>query len=148
MLGKNIALQPADKTVLQLAVSKLIVQLLPEEQKSLFAQAPLEYLAANDLHGVLGLETGGFDKLYYDLLPTSLVPVDDGSFTPQMVENIPAVMQLYLVHNRSFLTDARILGFPFHYWYTAQFLLILFVVLCIIYASAIDKLHKKHGIEQ
>jgi putative solute:sodium symporter small subunit len=88
------------------------------------------------------------DKILYDLLPTSLTPVENANFTPELTEQIPEIMQLYLVHNRSVLTDARFLGFPFHYWYTAQFLLILFVGLCIIYASFIDRLHKKYNIEQ
>ena len=148
VLGKNVALQPEHKDLLQNTVSKLTLQLLPAEEQSLFQQAPLEYLANNDLHDVLGLESEGFDKLLYDLLPTSLVPVQDGALGQSIREQLPDVMQLYLVHNRSFLTDTTFIGFPFHYWYTAQFLLIMFVVLCVIYAVYIDKLHKKHNVQE
>lgn len=148
VLGKNIVLKQPHRDVLKLTISKMVLDLLPGEQKMMFAQDPSGYLAGNDLHGILGLESDGFDKLLYDLLPTSLVKVENVDFTPEMKEQIPQIMQLYLVHNRSFLTDSRFLGFPFHYWYTAQFLLIMFVVLCIIYAAAIDKLHKKHGIDE
>ncbi len=148
VLGKNVALQPNHKELLQVTVSKLVLQLLPAEKQSLFSDAPLEYLAENDLHAVLGLGNEGFDKLMYDLLPTSLVKVKDGALTPAITEHLPDIMQLYLVHNRSFLTDSTFLGFPFHYWYTAQFLLIMFVILCIIYAVAIDKIHKEHNIDQ
>ena len=52
-------------------------------------------------------------------------------------------MDLYLIHNSSPL-NFKFIGFPFHYWYTAQFLLILFVLLCLIYAVIIEKVNKKH----
>lgn len=148
VLGKNVALDEEAKSVLKLAVSKLVLDILPGEQKDAFGQDPLAYLSENDLRPLLGLENDGFDKILYDLLPTSLIPVENAEFTAEMEEKIPSIMQLYLVHNRSFLTDTTFIGFPFHYWYTAQFLLILFVVLCIIYAKSTDKLHKKHKIEE
>ena len=56
-------------------------------------------------------------------------------------------MGLYLIHNRSVLTDTKFLGFPFHYFYTAVFLLILFVGLCWLYCIRTDMFHKKYGIE-
>ncbi len=58
-------------------------------------------------------------------------------------EKIPNIMGLYLTHNRSFLTDAVFLGFPFHYFYSAVFLLAFFIVLCWIYCYRTDKLHAK-----
>lgn len=61
---------------------------------------------------------------------------------------IDKVMKLYLTHNRSFLTDFRFLGFPFHYFYTAVFLLVLFVLLCVMYAYRIQQLHRKFGMEE
>ena len=54
-------------------------------------------------------------------------------------EAIPAAMSLYLIHPQSFLTDGRIFGFPFHYFYTAVFLLILFVGLCWLYCVRADR---------
>jgi putative solute:sodium symporter small subunit len=56
-------------------------------------------------------------------------------------------MGFYLIHNRSVLTDTKFLGFPFHYFYTAVFLLILFVGLCWLYCVRTDMFNKKYGIE-
>ena len=58
-------------------------------------------------------------------------------------EKIPGIMSLYLTHNRSFLTDTVFLGFPFHYFYSAVFLLVFFVGLCWIYCYRTDKLHAR-----
>lgn len=62
------------------------------------------------------------------------------------INSIPSIMQTYLIHNRSVLTDIKFLGFPFHYFYTAEFLLILFVLLCVIYVYRIQRLQKKFNI--
>lgn len=56
-------------------------------------------------------------------------------------------MGLYLIHNRSVLTDTKFLGFPFHYFYTAVFLLILFVGITWLYCVRTDMFNKKYGIE-
>lgn len=56
-------------------------------------------------------------------------------------------MDFYLVHNGSKLTEARFLGFPFHYFYTAVLLLILFVGLCWLYCVRTDMFNKRYGIE-
>jgi len=40
------------------------------------------------------------------------------------------------------------MGFPFHYFYTAVFLLILFVVLCITYNLLIEWRLKKEGVKE
>ncbi|RKX20065.1 MAG: hypothetical protein DRP35_06675 [Candidatus Zixiibacteriota bacterium] len=42
----------------------------------------------------------------------------------------------------------RFLGFPFHYFYTAVFLLVLFVGLCWIFCFQTDRIYKKLGIEE
>jgi len=55
-------------------------------------------------------------------------------------------MELYLIHNQSVLTDTRFLGFPFHYFYTAVFLLILFVGLTWLYCVRTDMFNEKYGI--
>jgi len=59
---------------------------------------------------------------------------------------IPSIMKLYLIHNQSILTDKKFLGFPFHYFYTSEFLLILFVLLSLIYSMRIEHLQKKLNI--
>ncbi|MFO7997938.1 MAG: DUF4212 domain-containing protein [Bacteroidales bacterium] len=56
---------------------------------------------------------------------------------------IPEIMGLYMTHNRSVLTDTIVLGFPFHYFYTAVFLLLLFIGLCWVYCHKTDKLHAR-----
>jgi putative solute:sodium symporter small subunit len=92
----------------------------------------------------IGLEDEGFDKIMRSLLQTSLIQVKKGNFNEDLKSELPKVMELYLIHNQSFLTDFQFLGFPFHYWYTAQFLLILFVLLCLYYAVSIDKMNKEY----
>jgi putative solute:sodium symporter small subunit len=93
---------------------------------------------------VLNLKNDGFDKIMRDLVPYALVRLEESGFPQACREELGGIMNLYLVHNQNALTDFRFLGFPFHYWYTAQFLLILFVFLCVIYASAIQKANEKY----
>jgi len=64
------------------------------------------------------------------------------------MESLPKIMKLYLTHNQSFLTDAKILGFPFHYFYTAEFLLMLFVGMCLFYSIRVTQLQKKFSIKE
>jgi putative solute:sodium symporter small subunit len=64
------------------------------------------------------------------------------------IEALPKIMKLYLTHNQSILTDTKILGFPFHYFYTAEFLLILFVSMCLFYSIRITQLQKKFLIKE
>lgn len=59
---------------------------------------------------------------------------------------LPEIMKLYLTHNQSIFTDAKFLGFPFHYFYTGVLLLILFIFLCITYNMLIEWRLKKEGI--
>ena len=79
-----------------------------------------------------------------DLLPSSLVKVESSALSDESKQALPEIMELYLIHNQSFLTDFKFLGFPFHYWYTAQFLLILFVLLCLYYAVSIDRMNEEY----
>ena len=43
----------------------------------------------------------------------------------------------------SWLTDARFLGFPFHYWFTGQFAILAFLLLCLMFNRRYDKLLSK-----
>jgi len=61
---------------------------------------------------------------------------------------LPALMEHYLTHNQSVLTDSVFLGFPFHYFYTAVFLLIMFVVLCLVYNILLNRRQKLEGIDE
>ena len=41
------------------------------------------------------------------------------------------------------LTATRIFGFPLHFWFTGQFLIVWFIVLCLLYNLFIDRLTEK-----
>ncbi|PLY00793.1 MAG: DUF4212 domain-containing protein [Desulfuromonas sp.] len=58
--------------------------------------------------------------------------------------------QLLLVLNqqapsgRGPLTEGAVFGFPLHYWFTGQFLIICFIVLCFAFNSVIDRLSRRY----
>jgi len=145
VLGKNIAVKDNHKAVLKESLSWSVYSMQADSVKPLYQAEPTKE-TINSAIVSIGLESEGFDKIMRDLLPVSLLKVENASLSVESKKSLPEIMNLYLIHNQSFLTDFKFLGFPFHYWYTAQFLLILFVVLCLIYAVSIDKLNKKHEI--
>lgn len=138
VLGKNIAVKDNHKAVLKESLSWSVYSMQADSLKPFYKSEP------NIAAASIGLGEDGFDKIMRDLLPTSLVKVENPSLNDKSKKALSEIMQLYLVHNQSFLTDFKFLGFPFHYWYTAQFLLILFVLLCLFYAVSIDMLNKKY----
>jgi putative solute:sodium symporter small subunit len=81
------------------------------------------------------------------LLPIELSSANITSLSDKTVSSLPSIMEKYLIHNQSVLTDTVFLGFPFHYFYSAVFLLILFVGLCWIYCMRTDRRNAKLGIE-
>lgn len=144
VLGKNIAVNENHKIILKKSLTWIVASLQPDSIKSEFYSAPSQAsfsLASKSLN----LQSSGFDKIMIDLIPTSLVKLENENFPEDCKVELPGIMNLYLVHNQNFLTDLNFLGFPFHYWFTAQFLLLLFVVLCVIYAVSIDKANSKHN---
>lgn len=144
VLGKNIAVLDEHKVVLKDALSASVYSLLADSVKSVMMQDISDEKVQISAQAV-GLKNEGFDKLMTALLPTSLVKVNSSTISPEIKNQLPAIMELYLIHNRSVLTDFTFLGFPFHYWYSSQFLLILFVVLCLIYAVLIEKTNKEYN---
>ena len=40
------------------------------------------------------------------------------------------------------LTDLHLFGFPFHYWFTGQFLIVWFIFLCFLFNIFLDQLTK------
>jgi putative solute:sodium symporter small subunit len=143
VLGKNIVVKDDHKAVLMETLSWNIYTMLPDSIGGIFMDEPTSesiLLAKN----TIGLTSAGFDKIMSDLLPNSLVKVESKTLSADTKQAIPEIMKLYLVHNQNFFTDFKFLGFPFHYWYTAQFLLIMFVLLCLVYAKKIDKMNEKH----
>ena len=81
------------------------------------------------------------------ILPYNL-NAENNELSSDDMEALPKIMKLYLTHNQSFLTDTKILGFPFHYFYTAEFLLILFVGMCLFYSIRVTQLQKKFSIKE
>lgn len=143
VLGKNIAVKDNHKAVLKESLSWMVYNMQPDSVKPIFMK-PVNDETLTRAATSIGLKSEGFEKIMKDLLPTSITEVESPTLKEETKNALPAIMELYLIHNQSFLTDFTFLGFPFHYWYSAQFLLILFVVLCLIYAVAIDKLNAKY----
>ena len=46
------------------------------------------------------------------------------------------------------LSGIYFLGFPLHYWVSAQLSVVTFVVLIFVYASLMNKLDQKYGVEE
>jgi putative solute:sodium symporter small subunit len=90
----------------------------------------------------------GLDQLDVrsELLPIELSAQNIEELTEETKAQLPLIMKKYLIHNQSFLTDFKFLGFPFHYFYTAVFLLILFVGLCLIYCVRTDRMNARLNI--
>lgn len=110
---------------------------------------PVYVKARNDLASaispLLGLSPGDVRTTLISIeLNSSMMDV----LSPESKEAIPAAMSLYLIHPQSFLTDGRLFGFPFHYFYTAVFLLVLFVGLCWLYCVRADRRDVILGIDQ
>ena len=80
------------------------------------------------------------------ILPLELRSSGMDIFTEENKTIVETCMPFYTIHNRSVLTDTKFLGFPFHYFYTAVFLLILFIGLCWVYCYKVDKYNEKLGI--
>jgi len=112
-----------------------------------FAQLKLDLTRIKANINAIANESTGIDptKNKDVILPYSL-NAEIKELTAGDMEALPKVMKLYLTHNQSFLTDTKFLGFPFHYFYTSEFLLILFVGLCLYYSIRITQLQKKFSI--
>ncbi len=163
VLGK-VAIEPEHRVVLDNAVSWMAYQIADGTKKNDLVAAVKEFeeIAATitDISDETYLEMKNSLILVFSNL-FNLSPLDvRGTIAPleiksSFMESFDAdsrdvfveVMGLYLIHNRSVLTDATFLGFPFHYFYTAVFLLILFVGLCLLYCIRTDMFNKKYGIE-
>lgn len=161
----KLMLKPADRQVIDNAISWTVGNLIADTLKPMYKAkiAKFEkqkkeieslrddaYIAAanditNKLAPVCGLEK---HSLKAELLALELKASMMDELKPENREKLPGVMEKYTIHNRSVLTDTTFLGFPFHYFYTAVFLLILFVGLCWIYSNRIDAMNKKLGLEQ
>jgi len=167
--GKN-TLKADEKKVISDAITCFTYHLLPDSLKpvlqtsvdeSLKARGLIatvkgeEYLAhkntIDDLsRGIItltaqytGIENGTLEA---SILCFSLQSAYPPSMNDSSLDGLGNIMKLYMTHNRSVLTDTGFLGFPFHYFYTAVFLLLLFISLCIVYNILIEWRLKKQGI--
>ena len=158
----KVAINPDDKQVLENALSTLAYQISNQKDELKSAVSDFEALAAsitdirdesyvakkNELIPLLA-ELFALNELDVrsKIAPLGLKSGMMESFEESDRAQMMGIMGLYLIHNRSALTDAKFLGFPFHYFYTAVFLLILFVGLCLLYCVRTDMYNKKYGIE-
>lgn len=168
--GKS-SVKPADKIILVKSITRAVFNIVSDSEKVILSEkvkelaetrakltvAPeTEYpVLKSDLIRIkseintIANEKTGIDPTNNKeaILPYSL-NVENKELTSEEVEALPQIMKLYLTHNQSFLTDKKILGFPFHYFYTAEFLLILFVCLCLFYSIRITQLQKRFSIKE
>lgn len=155
----KVYIKPEFKPALESAFSWSVFQLIDDESEFLIDEVrkfelagvngvsilDKDYIASKSLlesrvAGLLDLESSDARRI---AIPFSL---KSDAFDTLHVKNnaiIAKAMNLYLVHNRSVLTDTKFLGFPFHYFYTAVFLLCLFIGLCWIYCIITDKIEKE-----
>jgi uncharacterized membrane protein len=168
--GKSLV-KPADRIIIVNALSNVVYGMITEPEKELLSgqvkdlaetrqqltKAPdAEYAVLRaDLTDIkasinaIANERTGTDPTNNKeaILPYSL-NADYKPLSPAEIETLPEIMKLYLTHNQSFLTDTKVLGFPFHYFYTAEFLLIFFILLCLIYSIKTDQLQKRFSIKE
>lgn len=159
VLGK-IAISDNEKATLENALSWSIFQLTPDSLQPALVMKVQEfekikaeivnisnpdYISARnalsrELSPVLMLASNDVRR---NILPLSLRSSTMKTLTDNTKASLPSIMEKYLIHNQSVLTDTKFLGFPFHYFYTSVFLLILFVGLCWVYCVLIDRLDKR-----
>ncbi|NMC38890.1 MAG: DUF4212 domain-containing protein [Bacteroidales bacterium] len=167
--GKN-TLKPEEQKVISDAITCFTYRILPDSVESAISGS---VLTVSDLRNSLASLKGeqylevkkkisdhyseitdaaaeytGFTRgsLESSILTYSLQTSFPSTMSDASFDGLEDIMKLYMTHNQSFLTDSRILGFPFHYFYTAVFLLILFVILCIVYNILVEWRLKKEGV--
>ncbi|MCF8380278.1 MAG: DUF4212 domain-containing protein [Bacteroidales bacterium] len=163
VLGK-VAITDSERAVLDNALSWSLYQLTADSLKEdlvikiqAFEKIKLEiqtisdpnYIKAKELLSAEYSPSLNLDPLDVrtTILPLELVSENIYKLTETARESVPSIMEKYLIHNQSFLTDTKFLGFPFHYFYTAIFLLVLFIGLCLIYCIKTDQMNSKLSIE-
>lgn len=147
LIGKSLDLQKND--ALKTAFSATVFSLLSSQEQDMLSAAATKLATDKtiDLSYVAEALNIKDNKPLYDVVPYALIPLTAGA-QGMISPEIPGIMDKYLIHNQSVLTDTIFLGFPFHYFYSALFLLTLFVLICLVYCKAIDKVMKKYELEQ
>ena len=164
VLGK-VFIKPNEKVSLINAVSWATYQLADSTQKEVlinkvdeFEQIKANITSISDpayinakvslsqvASPILGLQKSDPRRI---IIPLSLISTEMEIFKAENKDMVPVIMSTYLIHNQSFLTDFIFLGFPFHYFYSAVFLLVLFVFLCWLYCYRVDKKNTELGIDE
>lgn len=156
VLGK-VTIQTEDRNVLNSAVSNYYQELVPETQIGNYESQLNSFKATqfgeddyNSFKRAISAEASKVIDVPSYSLEAKLIPLELAAANSSQVniEKVEAVMAKYLIHNQSVLTDTVFLGFPFHYFYTGVFLMILFVGICWFYCVATDRAMKKLGIEE
>jgi putative solute:sodium symporter small subunit len=162
VLGK-IAIAPDEKEVLQNALSWTLFELsddslstglknkitaFEETRSSITNISNPDYIKEKrQLSSVLSPVLGLSDMdVRSRILPLEVKVTDTKNLSEETKGALPGIMEKYLIHNQSVLTDIKLLGFPFHYFYTAILLLVLFVGLCWLYCIKTDQKNKKLNI--
>ena len=156
VLGK-VTLDKKSRSILNTSVSKITMELVPDAEKGEFnnkIEAFRTTKYGDNKYQELKKDLGSAAAKYIGVedysLEAKLIPFELVAATSRNMDydNIAKVMSKYLIHNQSYLTDFIFLGFPFHYFYTAVFLLVLFVGLCLYYCIAIQNIISRLGIEE
>lgn len=156
VLGK-VTIQANDREVLDNAVANYYQDLLTIDQQDLYQNKLTMFKSSQhggEDYAQLKKELSADASKVIDVpsysLEARLIPLELAAATSSEVniKGVEAVMAKYLIHNQSVLTDTIFLGFPFHYFYTGVFLMILFVGICWFYCLATDRAMRKLGIEE
>lgn len=159
----KVFIDAGDKAALDNGISWAVMQLADSVQKISLANAVADFEAVADVdfadekykiakkkliaiaQNVICITP---DNILASIIPFELHTSGFDNFTKENQAIVEKCMPKYMTHNRSVLTDTRFLGFPFHYFYSAVFLLVLFVALCYAYCIYIDRYNKKVGIQE
>ena len=146
VLGKSASLLSNEP--LKNAFTSTVYNILPAADQAALLDAAAK--AADDktvdvgfINAAMGIEG---NKAMMAVVPYALSAVSPDAMA-MYDPALKPVMDKFLIHNQSVLTDTIVLGFPFHYFFTALVLLTLFVLICLVYCQVIDKLVKKYDLE-
>lgn len=167
--GKSV-IKADDKKIINHGLSLAVYSLLPEDQWSelnaniadtkeihekLATASEIEFIELKnslkekiDKIGLIVNKAAGFEpnSLEAELLPYNIVPVESTLADATTWKKLQNKVEFYTTHFQSKLTDIKFLGFPFHYFYTGVFLLVMFVSLCLIYCIVTQRLQKRYNV--
>ncbi len=168
--GKS-SVKPADKLILNNALTYYVFSLISDSAKVMLSGQINDLAATKDklvrasddeytqlqsdlvrikagINSIANEKTGVDPTNNKDVILPYCLNAENTELTAIEIEALPKLMKLYLTHNQSFLTDTKFIGFPFHYFYTAEFLLILFVLMSLFYSIRITQIQKKFSIKE